>query len=215
MIRPRPEGNEAGQTCSRHPAPPGFDTNLSLNHPPSRRATRIRSGRVAGLCPAARTTRTSSGFPSGALRRGALLLGFAAGMDPECSIRRKPMTNLVILVGRIARDPERILGEQWNAHPARRRRSENRQLVPGKTRRARPGRTGRIPEPMLRRERLDLPPAHFSRQAKPQRRGISRLRLCKPAKRLARSSSAGTSTSAAVAGNDHPSSLDNVVTAIR
>ncbi|OYX46335.1 MAG: single-stranded DNA-binding protein, partial [Sphingomonadales bacterium 32-64-22] len=26
-------------------------------------------------------------------------------MDPECSIRRKPMTNLVILVGRIARDP--------------------------------------------------------------------------------------------------------------
>jgi hypothetical protein len=32
--------------------------------------------------------------------------GFAAGMDPECSIRRIPMTNLVILVGRIARDPE-------------------------------------------------------------------------------------------------------------
>src|SRR3546814_2082116 len=69
-------------------------------------ATRIRSGRVAGLCPAARTTRPSSEFPFGALRRGALLLGFAAGMDPECSIRRKPMTNLVILVGRIARDPE-------------------------------------------------------------------------------------------------------------
>src|SRR3546814_134875 len=74
--------------------------------PPSRRATRIRSGLVAGLCPAARTTRPSSEFPFGALRRGALLLGFAAGMDPECSIRRKPMTNLVILVGRIARDPE-------------------------------------------------------------------------------------------------------------
>src|SRR3546814_20922745 len=33
MTRPRPEGNEAGQTCSRHPAPPGFNTNLSLNHP--------------------------------------------------------------------------------------------------------------------------------------------------------------------------------------
>ena len=88
MIRPRPEGNEAGQTCSRHPAPPGFDANLSLNHPPSRRATRIRSDRVAGhdfahrwcrkpvptfrrdaACPTARTTRTSSGFPFGALRR--------------------------------------------------------------------------------------------------------------------------------------------------
>jgi single-strand DNA-binding protein len=56
--------------------------------------------------PAARTTRTVSRFPFGALRRGPLLLGFAAGMDPDCSIRRRPMTNLVILVGRIARDPE-------------------------------------------------------------------------------------------------------------
>src|SRR3546814_16266528 len=74
--------------------------------PPSRRATRIRSGRVAGLCPAARTTRPRSEFPFGALRRGALLLGFAAGLDPECSRRRKTMTNLVIRVGHTARTPQ-------------------------------------------------------------------------------------------------------------
>jgi single-strand DNA-binding protein len=37
---------------------------------------------------------------------GRFFCQFAAGMDPDCSIRRKPMTNLVILVGRIARDPE-------------------------------------------------------------------------------------------------------------
>src|SRR6185312_13760397 len=33
-------------------------------------------------------------------------LRFAAGMDPDLPIRRSAMTNLVILVGRIARDPE-------------------------------------------------------------------------------------------------------------
>src|SRR3546814_16205704 len=65
--------------------------------PPPRRATRIRSGRVAGLCPAARTTRPRSEFPFRALRRGALLLGFAAGLDPECSLRRHPITNLALL----------------------------------------------------------------------------------------------------------------------
>jgi single-strand DNA-binding protein len=46
------------------------------------------------------------GSPSVRFAMGRFCSGFAAGMDPECSIRRKPMTNLVILVGRIARDPE-------------------------------------------------------------------------------------------------------------
>jgi single-strand DNA-binding protein len=46
------------------------------------------------------------GFPPVRFAAGRFCSGFAAGMDPECSIRRIPMTNLVILVGRIARDPE-------------------------------------------------------------------------------------------------------------
>jgi single-strand DNA-binding protein len=84
---------------------PGLSRTF-LESAPGRGATRIRTGRVAGLCPAARTTRSDPGFPAVRIAVGRFFFWFAAGIVPDCSIRRKPMTNLVILVGRIARDPE-------------------------------------------------------------------------------------------------------------
>ena len=71
----RPPGNERGHNWdlpkASRTSPASVQTCPEAT--PSRRATRIRSGRVAGLRPAARTTRTRSGFPFGALRRGPLL----------------------------------------------------------------------------------------------------------------------------------------------
>src|SRR5690606_26229322 len=92
-------------------APFRLFANLPLNRLLAA-ATRNRPGRVAGRCPAARTTRTGFGFPvrrqapPGATARWPLLPLVRSQDGPGLQIRRRPMTNLVILVGRIARDPE-------------------------------------------------------------------------------------------------------------